>query len=358
MTTSGTVNQTTVDLAEMVGHACRRCRVAPSTLSDELAQAALRSFFLMAGTWVNRGLLLWTLEKTVVGFVPGQASYALPDGTIDVRTAVYRTITRLTGSYSSSDAASPANAFDGDLATSFTQAAPNGNIVIDLGSAAYVNTVGLVSLGSMAYAPVLEGSADGTAWVSVQVLSAQTYQDGVPTWTDVDSPVSYRYWRVRETGGATLALRELALGNNPYEVPVYRSNVDDYDSLPNKTFLSRFPTQFWFDRKTNQPIMRLWPVPSYWLDSYVVRRSRMVQDPGNFTNTAGQALTLEVPTRWYEAVIAGLAFCLAQEHPDVQPDREALLEQRYEKQLALAEREERDNSPSRWSPSIRSYTRG
>jgi hypothetical protein len=341
----------------MVGHACRRCKVAPSTLSDELAQAALRSFFLMTGTWANRGLLLWTLERTVVGFVPGVSSYALPDGTIDVRTAVYRTITRLFGTSTSSDAQSPAAAFDGELSTTFTQLTANGSIATDLGDSLFVHTVALVSDGSVTYMPVLEGSDDGVAWELVQALAAQEYPDGTPVWTDVQTPRQFRNWRVRETGGATLSLRELVLANNPNELNVYRSNVDVYDSLPNKTFQSRFPTQWWFDRKTRQPIMNLWPTPSDWLDSYVVRRSRMVQDPGNYTDATGQALTLEVPTRWYEAAIAGLSFCLAQEHPDVQEQREETLKGRYMEQLATAEREERDNSPSRWMPSIRAYTR-
>lgn len=357
MTTSGTVNQTSVDLAEMVGHACRRCKVPPSTLSDELAQSVLRSFFLMAGTWANRGLLLWTLERTVVGFTPGVGRYALPDGTIDVRTAVYRTVTRLLGTYSSSDLASPVAAFDGELATVFTQAAPNGNIVVDLGSADYVHTFALASSGAVAYAPVLEGSSDGVTWTTVQVGRAETYPDDLPVWTDVDSPRQLRYWRVRETGGATLSLRELILAKDPNEVDVYRSNVDVYDNLPNKTFQSRFPTQFYVDRRVAAPVLNLWPVPTNFLDSYVVRRNRMVQDPGNYTNATGQALTLEVPTRWYEAAIAGLSFCLAQEHPDVKEEREETLKGRYGEQLGLAEKEERDNSPSRWSPSIRGYTR-
>ena len=81
------------------------------------------------------------------------------------------------------------------------------------------------------------------------------------TWFDLDSSVAARYFRVLATSG-TLGFSQIYLGNMPTEIPLARINRDDYTNLPNKSFQSSRPLQFWFDRQVNQPVMRLWPVPN------------------------------------------------------------------------------------------------
>jgi hypothetical protein len=357
VTTSGTVGQTVIDVADLVAHAYRRCKLAPSTISNEFAQAALRLLFLLSGTWANRGLLLWTIEKSVLGYVQGRAGIALPDGTVDVLSALHRTLQRATGVEASDSGGVAGHAFDGSLESVLTQAAPNGSVSLDMQVDGLITTVGVVSGATATYALVFEVSADGLTWTAVKTLPVQEYPDLVPVWLDVEEPRYGRFCRVREVGGATLALRELVFGSQPSEIPIYRGNRDEYFSLPNKTLQSRVVTQFWCDREAAAPVLRVWPTPSFWLDSIVVWRSRMIQDPGGYTDAQGNQLKLEVPARWYEAVISGLAMMIGMEHPDVPAQHVKFLSDYHDKQLAMAESNERDNSPIRLVPRIRSYTR-
>jgi hypothetical protein len=66
---------------------------------------------------------------------------------------------------------------------------------------------------------------------------------------------------------------------------------------------------------------------------------------------------LEVPQRWYEAVVMNLAHRMSLELPMVQLDRIQYLEKMAAVALDQAEQEERDRSPIYYAPNISVYTR-
>jgi hypothetical protein len=66
---------------------------------------------------------------------------------------------------------------------------------------------------------------------------------------------------------------------------------------------------------------------------------------------------LEVPQRWYEAVVMMLSHRMAMELPGVDATRIQYLESQADKYLAMAEEEERDKSPIYFAPNISVYTR-
>jgi hypothetical protein len=66
---------------------------------------------------------------------------------------------------------------------------------------------------------------------------------------------------------------------------------------------------------------------------------------------------LEVPQRWYEAVVMMLSHRMSLELPGVDVTRTQYLEGQADKYLAMAEEEERDKSPIFFSPNISVYTR-
>jgi hypothetical protein len=111
--------------------------------------------------------------------------------------------------------------------------------------------------------------------------------------------------------------------------------------------------QFWFDRQRDQPIMHLWPVPNAAAEfqQIVLWRHRYIQDVGTMVQE------LDVPQRWFDAIVALLASKLAEETPEVDANLMPILEAKAEKALAQAENEERDNSPIYWAPLISMYTR-
>jgi predicted thioredoxin/glutaredoxin len=66
---------------------------------------------------------------------------------------------------------------------------------------------------------------------------------------------------------------------------------------------------------------------------------------------------LEVPQRWYEAIVAMLASKLALEIGEVDTSLIPLLDQKANVALYTAQAEERDNSPMMIAPNIAMYTR-
>ena len=72
-----------------------------------------------------------------------------------------------------------------------------------------------------------------------------------------------------------------------------------------------------------------------------------------------RALTdeLEIPQRWYEAIVFMLSHRMSLELPNVDVARIQYLEGQAEKYWLMAEQEERDKSPIYFAPNISVYTR-
>lgn len=325
--------------------------MATGELAAEKLSIAKNNLFFYLCDLGNRGINLWTLDRVLIGFTPYQNIYALPAGTLDVRDALYRVMTPPGGgSAASSAGGTPSNAFDGDPATVCTQTAPNGNISYNFGGPVVVTTVGVYNNGAASYTLALESSTDNTTWTTLTTLPAQTYADQSWVYFDLINPQSAQYFRVRETGGATLSVREINFGTSPNETPMYRMNRDDYANLNFKTMASRMVPQYWFDRQRVSPNVFLWPVPNYFLDSMVLWRDRQIQDVGALTNE------IEIPYRWYENVVANLALRLALEIPEAAP-RIPMLKDMAALMTPAAELAETDTAPMRLGPLIGSYTR-
>ena len=78
--------------------------------------------------------------------------------------------------------------------------------------------------------------------------------------------------------------------------------------------------------------------------------SRQVMDVGALTNE------IEIPQRWYEAILMQLSHRMGMELPNVPLDRIQYLEAKANEYTNLAEQEERDKSPIYFAPAIGVYT--
>lgn len=356
MATSGTVGATVIDVQQLVDHSARRCGKLAEELTSEQQVSARESLFFLLSSLINKGIQYWAIEKTVFGLKANQYVYDLPLGYVDVLNALYRRMNRptvnSTGSYTTSSGV-VANAFDSDVDTMTTQTAPNGNIAIDFGqyNEIYAGSIGILPGASGAFNVILEYSTDGTTWSTLYNPGAVTWVNNEWLWYDIEPGENVRYYRMRETGGSTLVVREFYVGNNSTEITMARLNRDDYTNLPNKNFTADQPFQFWFDRTIPQPKLYLWPVPSDPFVQMVVWSSRQIQDVGALQNQ------LEVPQRWYEATIFMLAHRMALELPAVPMEKVMYLEKMAEKFLYEVEQEERDKSPIYFAPAIGVYTR-
>ena len=352
MSTSGTVGTTVVNVQKFIDHGARRCGKLAEELTSEQVLSARESLFFLLSNLVNRGINYWAISKAVIGLQADKYIYTLPLGAVDALNVLYRTLNRPTGNYSASSG-SAYNAFDNDTSTKDIQTAANGNISVNFGTnnQVYAGSIGILPGVSGSFHILLEYSTDGATWKTLEDTGVVTWVDNEWLWYDIDPGQSVQYYRMRETGGGTLQVREFFVGNNSREIQMARLNRDDYTNLPNKNFTANQPYQFWFDRTIPQPTIYLWPTPSDPFIQMTVWYSRQIQDVGALTDE------LEIPQRWYLAVQSMLAHQMSMELPGVDLQRVQYLEQQAEKYLYQAEQEERDKSPIYWAPNISVYSR-
>jgi len=357
MATSGTVGATVIDVQQLIDHGARRCGKLAEELTSEQQTSARESLFFLLSNLANLGINYWAIDKEVIGLQANKYIYSLPVGTVDVLNALYRTLNQPTGSYATSAGGVVANVYDNDVATFCQQTSADGNIQVNYGTGnpVYAGSIGILPYvaggGSSTLSYIYEYSTDGSTWNTLYDAGSTTITDNQWIWQDIDPGQSVSYYRVRAYNSTTLALREWYVGNNSTEITMARLNRDDYTNLPNKNFTANQPFQFWLDRTISQPTMYVWPTPSDPFVQMTVWYSRQIQDVGALQ---GQ---LEIPQRWYEAVVMMLAHRMSLELPQVANDRIAYLEKMADTYLMQAENEERDKSPIYLAPNISVYTR-
>ena len=352
MAYSGTVGQTVINVQTLIDHGARRCGKLAEELTSEQVLSARQSLYFLLSDLGNRGIQFWTMTKKVIGLTPDKYIYDLPKGSIDLWNTLYRTMSRPSGSYTSSAGGTIANAYDGDVDTICTQTSTNGNITVNYGTSnpIYIGSIGLLPAATGTWSIIYEWSEDGVTWGTLVDLGTVDVVNNEWIWTDIVAGQTVPYYRCRAYNGTTLSVRELYFGNNSLEVQMSSLNRDDYTNLPNKDFTANQPYQYWYNRQLPRPQIYIWPVPSTAFVQMVCWYSRQIEDVGSLTDE------LEIPQRWYEAVQMMLAHRMSLELPQVGMDRIAYLEKMAEKHLYNAEQEERDRSPIYWAPNISVYT--
>lgn len=328
MAYSDTVSQTVFNTRRVIDNAIRRCKVPAQQITAEHIDIANDQLYLFLSDLANQGAPLWCIQRTIYPVYNGLAQLTTYQGTVDILNSNLRYLQPVTGiNYQE---------------PTFRET--------DFTSDVVVTTIGIKWSGD-AVPIALQRSDDGAAWTTVQTETPSA-SAGMWTWFDLATVVASRYFRVLATSG-TLSYSRIYLGNTPTEIPLARINRDDYTNLPNKAFLSNRPLQFWLDRQSLSPVMNLWPVPNdaAEVQQIVVWAQRQIMDVGSMTQE------VEVPQRWLEAVVAGLAAKMALELVEVDPSMIPLLDQKAAIALNIAQMEERDNSPMMIAPNISPYTR-
>lgn len=328
MATSDTVASTVIDTAVVIDHAVRRIGKSPSILTPELLDTCRNNLYLILTSMINRGANLWCIDRQLIPLYANQASYTLPAGTIDVLNAQYRTPV--------------------DLWAGATQTQSTANWKAQFSSGQAISTVGILFGNSGAYNLILEYSSDGLSWSTASAIGATTEVSGAWKWYDIDPAFSALYFRVRETVSGLVNFTKIILASSNYESPMERFSRDTYESQPNKNSPGQ-PLNYLYDKQLT-PVMTFWPVPNDTNSLVSVKRQRQVQDVGTMSQK------IEVPERWFEAVIWMLAKNLAFEFEGVDDARLARCIAMSEKYLTEAENGEVDSAPIFIAPNIRAYT--
>lgn len=350
MATSGTVATTVFNTRKVIDHAARRCRLLPQQIAGENLIVALDLLFLELSALGNRGIPLWTIDKFILPIYERTASVPTPDGTIDVFDVNLRENQRLDGTNSSSEGIA-GNAFDADLDTACTQTSVAGFIQTQFTSATTVPIFGILPNVSGTWNISLQFSDDGVTFTTIFTQAALTVVAGEWFWQDAEGVGDHLFYRLQANSTTVLDVTELVFQNTPQEIPFYQLNRTDYNNLPNKTRTGR-PTQFWFDKNRQNPILTIWPNPDaqFTFAQITGYLHRQIQDVGTMQQE------IEVPQRWYLAIVLQLAKHLSKEIKEVDPSVIPQIEADAAWELKRAWDGEGDGSDAYFRPNIRPYT--
>lgn len=332
MAVSGTISTTPFNTLKVIDHAFRRCRLNAQAITPEMHEYARDSLYLFLSELASVKTPSWCVERQIYPLYQGQNTVTLDAGTVEVLNANLRTLQEVT---------------PGEVLVSTTT-----EYAVDLanqsGSSAAINTVGVKWSGA-AVALTFQVSDDAVTWTTVATQSAAAAA-GAWTWTDVVPALSRRYFRV--TSVDPMATTEIYLGVMPQEIPMGVLNRDTYVAQSNKVFEGR-PLTYWYQRDRINPLLNIWPAPNSAAEhnQLIVWRHRHIMDVGTL------AQEIEVPQRWMEAIVSGLAARVAMETPEVDLQLIGLLENKAATSLSAALAGDNSGAPTFFSPMIGCYTK-
>jgi hypothetical protein len=290
-----------------------------------MQEYALESLYVFLSELANIKTPSWCIEKLILPMYQNQPIVTLPVGTVEVLNLNYRVLQVVSGSTVTTSTSNT---------TYFT-------------TQTVVDTVGIK--WSAAAVPVtFQVSNDGVVWTTVG-SSSVTASAGEITWTDISGALPYTYFRITST--QPLSYSVITLGNLPQEIPLGQLNRDSYVNQSNKVFPGR-PSSYYFQRDLPEPIVNIWPAPFYASEQaqLILWRHRQIMDTENLQQE------VEVPQRWLEAIIDGLAARVAAETPQVDPQIMAVREQKAAMSVQRAWDGDNDGSPIQINPGISVYT--
>jgi hypothetical protein len=271
-------------------------------------QTARRSMNLMTIEWQNRGINMWTIEQGLIDLVQGQATYALPDDTIDlleqsIRTGANDTVTQ------------------SDL---------------------NLNRISIVTYASIPN----KLTQSRPIQVVVHRDSGQTYPTGITLATTASSTAT------------TITLSSVA-GLPPAGFVKIQNEILNYGHIVGNVLQNCFRGQQGTTAATHTvgvtaitvyweqvPAVTVWPVPDN-VQTYqiIYWRMRRVQDAGDGIETS------DMNFRFFPSLVAGLAYHIAMKVPEF-IDRVPMLKAAYDEQFELAAGEDREKAPVRFVPRV------
>lgn len=291
-----------LDLNDLVEEAFERCGSELRTGYD--FRTARRSLNLLTVEWANRGINMWTIEQGTINLNQGQNTYALPTDTIDLLEHQIRT-----------QANSAANQTD--------------------------ITISRISVST--YATIPNKLAQGRPiQVWIQRMSGQsndsTYQ--------LAAPISSTGTTLALTNTTNLAAAGFIQIDNEIIAYGYVSGNTLGFCARGQANTTAAPHSSGAEVYVqNLPAVTVWPTPDgsqpY---QFVYWRLRRIQDAGNGVNIQ------DIPFRFVNCLVAGLAYYLSIKLPGVDPQRVAGLKADYEQQFQLASEEDREKAPVRFVP--------
>lgn len=137
---------------------------------------------------------------------------------------------------------------------------------------------------------------------------------------------------------------------NATDIPVTRMARGEYAEIPDKTTKGR-PVNFWLQRGRDNRTLYFWPTPDL-SNRYQVRYQRVVL----FRDVGTMVDNLDIPAAWSGVMVAGTAFFLSLEKPELDIPTRQEMERLFEKEIEMLEGEDADKGPLRILPDLSAYT--
>jgi hypothetical protein len=301
MTTSSTT-AFNLNLNDLIEEAFERCGLELRTGYD--FKTARRSLNLLTVEWANRGINLWTVEQGQITMNTGQATYALPNDTIDL---LDQTIRQNNGTTNQTDIN-----------------------ISRISEPTYMTIPNKLTQGRPIQVWINRQSGQTNTIASTTLNGAIDADDITITLTSTVGLATSGFIKV---DNETIVYSNIS-GNQLLNCSRGQANTI---AVPHLTGASVF-TQ-------NLPSINVWPTPNAGGGYvFVYYRLRRMQDAG--TGVTDQ----DIPFRFIPCMVAGLAYYISMKKPEVAPDRIMMLKQDYEQQFQLAAEEDREKAPIRFVP--------
>jgi hypothetical protein len=202
-----------------------------------------------------------------------------------------------------------------------------------------------------------------TARRSLNLLTIEWANRGINLWTIEQGSIplvqgTITYDLPVDTIDLLDQVTRTGTGLNQQDININRISESTYSTIPNKNAQGR-PIQVWINRQSGAvepvsgiayPQINVWPAPDQSnLYTFVYWRLRRIQDAGSGVTTA------DIPFRFLNCMVAGLAYYLSVKLPEVDPNRIGMLKADYEQQWQLAADEDREKASVRFVPRIMYY---
>jgi len=335
MAYSGNIGVKTFNALKVIDHAFRRCRLPAQAITSEMQEYALDSLSFMLDELANIRTPAWCVEQQILPLYENNQIVKLPKGTIDVLNLNLNVLQTLSG----------------------TVTAANTSYLVNFTTPTIVNFIG-IKWSAGAIPVTFQTSPDNAAWTTVGTSTSldlstnATAVAGNITWTQINGALARQYFRIVPTDGAsTISYTSITLGNMPQAIPLGILSRDNYVNQSNLVFSGR-PSSFYYQRDIPQPVVNLWPAPNAAAEQYqlVLWRHRQIMDTDNLQQE------IEIPNRWLEAIINGLASRVCSETPAADAALMPMLEAKAAQSVQRAWDGDNDGSPIQINPGIGVYT--
>jgi len=335
MAYSGNIGVKTFNALKVVDHAFRRCRLPAQAITSEMQEYALDSLSFMLDELANIRTPAWCIEQQILPLYENNQIVTLPRGTIDVLNLNLNVLQELSG----------------------TVTTTNTSYLVNFTTPTIVNFIG-IKWSAGAIPVTFQTSSDNITWTTVgtstslNLSTASTAVAGNITWSEITGALAKQYFKIIPTDGAsTISFTSITLGNMPQAIPMGILSRDNYVNQSNLVFSGR-PSSFYYQRDIPQPVVNLWPAPSAATEKYqlVLWRHRQIMDTDNLQQE------IEIPNRWLEAIINGLASRVCAETPSADAQLMPMLEARAAVSMQRAWDGDNDGSPIQINPGIGAYT--